>query len=218
MSDDILDDEEENLEDSETAEGEEGEEGEPKKAKSKKKLILFIAMPLLLLCLTGAGLYFSGVMDSVIGKKLDCAAILEEIENEDNLHGELVEEIPEECLKSDDDHEDGDGEGDDKNSPGVFLKIPNLIVNFNSTSGRPKFLKLSIQIEVADDATKKKLEDGMPRIVDHFQTYLRELRLEDMKGSAGLYRMRIELKSRVASAIPGVEVKDVLFQEILIQQ
>lgn len=183
---------------------------------NKKKIILFVLVPILLLSLTGAGLYFTGMLDGLLRKGPDCEKILETIESgADDAQGTTMQDIPDECL-IDDTAEDAHGNG--PQAPGAFLEIPNLIVNFNSTTGRPKFLKLSVQIEVDSESDKSKLEDGMPRIIDHFQTYLRELRLEDLKGSSGLYRMRIELKSRVGSAIPDVTIRDVLFQEILIQQ
>lgn len=193
------------------------EAGDVDSGGSKKKLILFVLIPILLLGGGGAGLYFTGTLDGLLGKGPNCEKILEGIEKggDDGLHG-ATEDIPEECLVEDED-EAAKEEGA-QSSPGSFLEIPNLIVNFNSTTGRPKFLKLSVQIEVENEADRKVLEDGMPRIIDHFQTYLRELRLDDLKGSSGLYRMRIELKSRVNSAIPDVTVRDVLFQEILIQQ
>ena len=57
----------------------------------------------------------------------------------------------------------------------------------------------------------------MPRIVDNFQVYLRELRLEDLRGSAGLYRLREELLSRVNIAAQPAQVNDVLFKEMLVQ-
>ena len=37
----------------------------------------------------------------------------------------------------------------------------------------------------------------MPRVMDAFQTYLRELRPSDLDGSAGLYRLKEELTRRV---------------------
>jgi flagellar FliL protein len=60
-------------------------------------------------------------------------------------------------------------------------------------------------------------ETIMPRVIDQFQTYLRELRVEDLRGSSGIYRMKLELLNRVRAAAPDIGVKDVLFQEILIQ-
>jgi len=191
-----------------------GEDGEAEAAKTGglKKILLFVGVPLLLLGGIGAGLYFTGMLDGLMHKGPNCEKILKDIEDGNGGHGADVS-IPEECLS-------GGKEGEEGAvlPPGAFFEIPNIIVNFSSSSGRPSFLKLGVQIEVANEADQAKLEAAMPRIVDQFQTYLRELRLEDLKGSSGLYRMRIELKSRVMTAVPGVDVRDVLFQEILIQQ
>jgi flagellar FliL protein len=57
----------------------------------------------------------------------------------------------------------------------------------------------------------------MPRIMDNFQVYLRELRIEDLKGSAGMYRLREELLVRVNAAAAPAKVRDVLFKEMLVQ-
>ena len=57
----------------------------------------------------------------------------------------------------------------------------------------------------------------MPRVIDNFQTYLRELRLDDLKGSAGMYRLREELLVRVNAAAAPAKIKDVLFKEMLVQ-
>ena len=66
-------------------------------------------------------------------------------------------------------------------------------------------------------ATKKKLDKIMPKIIDNFQTYLRELRIDDLKGSAGIYRLREELLMRVNAGAAPIKIKDVLFKEMLIQ-
>jgi flagellar FliL protein len=57
----------------------------------------------------------------------------------------------------------------------------------------------------------------MPRIVDNFQIYLRELRVDDLRGSGGIYRLREELLARVNAAVAPVKVNDVLFKEMLVQ-
>jgi flagellar FliL protein len=98
-----------------------------------------------------------------------------------------------------------------------FLKIPDMIVNLSSDDAQPRYLRLSVQLELANDADKATIEAVMPRVIDQFQTYLRELRVKDLRGSAGIYRLQMELLSRVNAAAYPVEVEDVLFQEILIQ-
>ena len=57
----------------------------------------------------------------------------------------------------------------------------------------------------------------MPRVMDAFQTYLRELRPSDLDGSAGLYRLKEELTRRVNVAISPARSTRVLFKEIVVQ-
>jgi len=178
------------------AEGAEGEEGGKKKS-TVKKLILFVALPLVVVIGLGAGAYFMGFLDKFVGKKPNC----EEVKEGDEHYAE--------CQAI------AEAEGANKQSS--FLTIPDMIVNLNSNSKQPRFLKISIKVEFESDADQKKIEPLLPRVVDQFQTYLRELRMEDLRGTSGIYRMKIELLSRVRAAAPNVKVKDVLFQEILVQ-
>ena len=57
----------------------------------------------------------------------------------------------------------------------------------------------------------------LPRVMDAFQTYLRELRPTDLDGSAGLYRLKEELTRRVNASIAPSRVNAVLFKEIVVQ-
>ena len=100
----------------------------------------------------------------------------------------------------------------------AFVKIPDLMVNLNNDlGGEQRYLRLSVQLELENAADQPKIEAVLPRVVDQFQTYLRELRIQDLRGSKGIYRLQMELLSRVNQAAAPVKVKDVLFQEILIQ-
>ncbi len=102
-------------------------------------------------------------------------------------------------------------------APGYYYDMPDMVVNLSDEDRKQRFLKLSISIEIPKKEDEGKLEAVMPRITDHFQTYLRELRVEDLRGSAGIYRLRQELLARVSNAADPVEVRDVLFREILVQ-
>lgn len=100
----------------------------------------------------------------------------------------------------------------------VFHQVPDLLVNLNTGgSTRRNFLKISISLELEKQEDVAWIESVMPRIVDNFQIYLRELRVEDLKGSAGLARLREELLLRVNAAAQPVKVSDVLFRQMLIQ-
>jgi flagellar FliL protein len=49
------------------------------------------------------------------------------------------------------------------------------------------------------------------------QTYLREMRPEELRGSAGSYRLREELIARGNIAVAPARISDVLFTQMLIQ-
>jgi flagellar protein FliL len=101
--------------------------------------------------------------------------------------------------------------------PAVFFDMPELLVNLNTGGRRVSFLKLSIALELTDPADVPKVQLLLPRLIDSFQVYLRELRLEDLRGSAGIYRLREDLLARVNEAAKPVKIKDVLFKEMLVQ-
>ena len=99
----------------------------------------------------------------------------------------------------------------------VFMEIPDLIVNLNASGRKSAFLKIKISLEIETAEDMAEITQVMPRIIDNFQVYLRELRVSDLQGSAGLYRLREELLRRVNLAVRPVRVKDILFNEMLVQ-
>jgi len=162
----------------------EGAEGEAEaKGGGKKKLIMIVGGAVGLLLVAGAGLYFTGMLDSLLGKK----------------HAPAVAEAP-------------------PPKPMVFFDLPDFLVNLNSGGAKKaSFLKLSVSLELEKQEDTARLQAVMPRIVDNFQIYLRELRVDDLRGSGGIYRLREELLARVNAAVAPVKVNDVLFKEMLVQ-
>ena len=78
-------------------------------------------------------------------------------------------------------------------------------------------MKLSVSLELGNAVDVPRIESLKPRIIDNFQVYLRELRADDLRGSAGIYRLREELLARVNASVHPAGVKDVLFKEVLVQ-
>ena len=102
--------------------------------------------------------------------------------------------------------------------PAVFVDLPEVLVNLSSAgSDRTQYLKVKVVLELPDQELMQKINPVMPRIMDTFQTYLRELRPTDLDGSAGLYRLKEELTRRVNAAISPSKVNAVLFKEIVVQ-
>ena len=163
-----------------------------------RKLILVILLPVLIIAGAAGAAYYMGYIPKLGAKKVDCATVTEG----DKDYAACAQEIAQTATSL---------------PPGQFVDIPDMIVNLSSTSKQPRFLKISLKVELESKDDAKAFTAIMPRVVDQFQTYLRELRLDDLKGSSGMYRMKIELLSRVRAAAPDIKVRDVLFQEILVQ-
>jgi flagellar FliL protein len=102
--------------------------------------------------------------------------------------------------------------------PPTFVDVPEVLVNLSGTgANRTQYLKVKIVLEIPDALLQPQIQSSMPRVMDAFQTYLRELRPTDLDGSAGLYRLKEELTRRVNAAISPNRVSAVLFKEIVVQ-
>lgn len=155
----------------------------PKKGGLSGKKLVLILVPVLLFLIGGAGAFFTGALDGLLGKGEESAA----------------------------------AESGEAAQVSVFMELPEMLVNLNGTGRKSNFLKLLVSLEVGSEADQAALQKVMPRIVDSFQVYLRELRVDDLQGSAGLQRLREELLLRVNAAAHPIEVRDVLFKEMLVQ-
>jgi flagellar FliL protein len=99
----------------------------------------------------------------------------------------------------------------------AFYDLPDITVNLNTSGGATQFLRLRAALEVRDETMIEAIEPRLPRVLDAFQVYLRELRPSDLEGSAGLYRLKEELLRRVNLAVYPASADNILFKEILVQ-
>ena len=95
--------------------------------------------------------------------------------------------------------------------------MPDLIVNLQSEAARMRFLKLRVSLEVEGDQAAESVRQLMPRVMDGFQLYLRALTLEEVRGAAGMQRLKEEMIARVNLAVQPAQVTDVLLKEMLVQ-
>lgn len=169
-------------------EGAEGEGGEGG-GKSKKKLIIIVGAVLMLLVIGGIGAYFAGVFGGG-----------------DEKHGE------EEAAAA-----EGEVGEDGKPVGPVFFELPQILVNLNTTGKATSFIKTTVTLELAKQSDVAIVQANLPRLMDNYNTFLREMRASDLYGSAGVYRLRDEMLARANKLLAPVVVKDVLFKEILVQ-
>ncbi|WHU04780.1 flagellar basal body-associated FliL family protein [Sphingomonas sp. NIBR02145] len=165
------------------------------KPKSKKKLIIIGAAAGVLLLGGGGGaaFMFSG-----------SSAKAEEAKSE---HGSKTE------AKS---AEGGHGEGTESGKD-AFLDVPAMMVNLRSPDGQARFLKLHFMIVPGDGVAPDDLKEKLPLVLDSFQPFLRELRPEDLSGSAAVFRIKEEMMVRATATLGDGQVKDILIQD-LVQQ
>ena len=102
-------------------------------------------------------------------------------------------------------------------SLGMYYDVPDLMANLVTRARKPLFLKLTLSLQMAHQTDRPKLDAIMPRLIDGFQTYLREIHVEELGGSMGMYRLREELLWRATILALPVEIKDVLFKEMLVR-
>lgn len=99
----------------------------------------------------------------------------------------------------------------------VYFDLPDMLVNLNSVGPKPSFLKLRASLELEEGADTGQLRKLQPRIIDKFNVYMRELRLNDLRASGGLAQLREELRLEINRAVSPVQVKQVLFRNMLVQ-
>jgi flagellar protein FliL len=187
-------------------EGAEGAEGGPpaKKKMSGKKLVLFIILPAVLV-LGGGGaaaylLLFSGAPAEQHAEEGGKA------KGGHGGEGEVAEAVP--------------GPNGTMISHGedvIFVALPEMLVNITGPDGRPAYLKLRLTLEAPDEAAVAALTEQVPRVTDQYNGFLRELRTDDLAGSAGAYRLRLELLRRVNLVIAPSQINAVLIEEMLVQ-
>ena len=99
----------------------------------------------------------------------------------------------------------------------IYFDLPDMLVNLNSVGPKPSYLKLRASLELAEGTDTLLLSILKPRIIDKFHVYMRELRLNDLRASGGLSRLREELRAEINKAVSPIEVKQVLFRNLLVQ-
>lgn len=189
------------------AEGGEGEEGAPAKKKmSGKKLVLFIILPAVLVLGGGGAAAFLLLSGGGAEQHAEADAGHGKAKGGHGAEGEPGEAVP--------------GPNGTMISHGenvVFVQLPEMLVNITGPDGRPAYLKLKLTLEAPDDETVATLGEHIPRVTDQFNGFLRELRTDDLAGSAGAYRLRLELLRRVNLVVAPAQINAVLIEEMLVQ-
>jgi flagellar FliL protein len=191
----------------------EGAEDSGKKKLAGKQLVLFIILPaVLLLGGGGAALYF------FVFNKPPAA---EDAAKEKEGKAEKKSAEKKEAKKEDKGGEKKDEEGGATISEGPngegFLTLPIIVTNISTPDSKPAYLKLKLTLQGKDLETIEAVQPMLPRVLDQYNGFLRELRMEDVAGSAGYTRLQLELLKRVNLAAAPAQIDAVLIEEMLVQ-
>ena len=195
-------------------------EAAPPTRGGKKRLIVLLALPLLLGG-AGAGLWFGGILPPLLGM----AAKPEDKSAGEPAPGQAAPGQAAQGQATSGQAAPGTGTGAGAAGDGkpvarlapVFMEIPEIIANLNAGPRRSSFIKLRAKLELSRAEDEIAVRAAMPRLLYLFQTYLREMRPEELRGSAGTYRLREELIARANIAVAPARILDVLFPEIIVQ-
>ena len=115
----------------------------------------------------------------------------------------------------------GEGHGDAKDgatAAKAYVDLPEMLINLATVDReKQRYVRLNVALEVEKAAVGEAIKPMMPRVLDSFQTHLRELRPDDIRGSSGAYRLKEELLRRVNVAVAPARVDAVLFKDIVVQ-
>ncbi|MEX0299596.1 MAG: flagellar basal body-associated FliL family protein [Kordiimonas sp.] len=138
-------------------------------------------------------------------------------EAEPDVGDEEIERMAQEAADRNEQQEQLEQDKSNEELRTLFLALPDQLYNLNTGGQGTSFLKAQISLEVDRESYIADLETKMPRILDEFNAYMRELRPEDLDGAAGIFRLKEELLMRINQAVAPTRVKDVLFRQFLVQ-
>ncbi len=95
------------------------------------------------------------------------------------------------------------------------LDMPELMVNLRPDTPS-RFMKIGVTLALAPE-DRRRVEQAMPHLVNAQQEFLRNIDQHDLRGSAGLLRLRGELRRRFNLILGPDTVSDVLLRSLLTQ-
>ena len=155
--------------------------------KKKKKILLIAIVALVVLAGGGAALLLGG---------------------DKKEHTEMGDKSPEEMEHNLEGIADG---------VPVYFELPQLLVNLNTGGKTTSFIKAGITLQLYSATDVPSVQANLPRLIDNYNAYLREMKTSDLYGSAGMFRLREEMLKRAQLVLDPVKVRDVLFREMLVQ-
>lgn len=100
----------------------------------------------------------------------------------------------------------------------VLVDFPEIVTNLAPTNDKESYIKLLITLELNNSKDQDAVDQKLVMLKDSVIVFLRELRATDLTSSGGSVMLKVELLKRINKVIYPVELKDILFKEIFVNQ
>ena len=108
------------------------------------------------------------------------------------------------------------GAGEEAGGPGPTVRFDNFTVQLKSLDV-DRYAHLGLEIELADEATKGRVERKVAPIRDLILSYLSDRTPDELRGSDGLKQLKEAMIKNLEELIPGHRVRAVYITDFIIQ-
>ena len=100
----------------------------------------------------------------------------------------------------------------------VMVDFPEIVTNLASTNDKESYIKLSITLELNEAKDQDAVDKKLYMMRDSIIIFLRELRAADLTSSGGSMMLKTEIIKRLNKILYPIEIKDILFKEVFVNQ
>jgi flagellar protein FliL len=111
----------------------------------------------------------------------------------------------------------GEGEVELPEGMGALVDLQEIVVTLAGDSGRPRYLRLGVNLEVADAETASLIEARRPQLRDAVIMALSDKTPAMLSTPEGKKRLRDEIFRRTAEMLPEESLMNVYFSDLVVQ-
>jgi flagellar FliL protein len=100
---------------------------------------------------------------------------------------------------------------------GELVDLEDIIVTLSSPSRRTRYLRININLEVRDRQTAEAVRSRIPEMRDSVIMTLSDKSVEDLNRPGGKMNLRAEIFKHLEESIPGGQLMNVYFSDLVIQ-
>ncbi|MBT3766783.1 MAG: hypothetical protein HOB79_13750 [Rhodospirillaceae bacterium] len=113
-----------------------------------------------------------------------------------------------------------DGEAEAESGEGVeviYKDFPDILTNLNEGRRKKVGVRIKVVLELGSEEESLRIDSILPKVHDSIQVFIRGQKSNDLKGAAGMQRIREELLTRLNKAFAPTKIRDLYFKEMLVK-